>query len=128
MPDHSEREILRELFPATARQLYGAGPQRTRETLGLYPVADGKLALVYGAQLAEFTPIPPKGQGALHCELCHYTRSRSEAAFYRVQVTPTLSRYLPLCLDTEQCVRRAGPGGLKTFAERVFPVETPYAD
>lgn len=124
--NHSERDLLRELFPETAQQLYGKLGRPTQETLGLYPVAEGKLALVYGTQLAEFTPIPPKGNSALHCELCHYTRSRSEATFYRVQVSRTLTRYMSLCLETEHCVKRAGKSGLKAFAERVFPIETVY--
>lgn len=126
MSEHSERDLLRELFPETAQQLYGTKGGPTPGTLGLYAVADGKLALVHGTQLAEFTPIPPKGNSALHCDLCHYTRSRSEATFYRVQVSRTLTRYVSLCLESEHCQQRAGRRGLQTFAERIFPIEAVY--
>ncbi len=125
---YSERDLLRELFPETAQVIYGKAGSPKPGTLGLYTVADTKLALVYGAQLAEFTPVPPRGTSALHCDLCHYTRSRSEAAFYRVQVSPTLTRYVSLCLETEHCQRRAGKSGLKAFAERIFPIEQGYVE
>ncbi len=127
MSDHSERDLLRELFPASARELFGDA-QTPRETLGLYPVADGRLALVSGAQLAEFTPLDPKGNKVLHCDLCHYTRSRSEAAVYRVVVSARRTRYLTLCYATEGCQHRAGKDGLRRLAERIFPIESPYVE
>ncbi|AWN22859.1 hypothetical protein DKM44_06145 [Deinococcus irradiatisoli] len=127
MSDHSERDLLRELFPETARELFGDG-RAPQDTVGLYPVADGRLALVSGAQLAEFTPLDPKGNKALHCDLCHYTRSRSEAAVYRVVVGARRSRYLTLCLNTEACQQRAGKSGVQTLAERIFPIESPYVE
>ncbi len=127
MSDHTEHDLLRELFPETARELFGDA-HIPRETLGLYPVADGRLALISGAQLAEFTPIDPKGNKALHCDLCHYTRSRSEAAVYRVVVGARRSRYLTLCVATESCQQRAGKEGVRGLAERIFPIESPYAE
>ncbi|WP_293910313.1 hypothetical protein [Deinococcus sp.] len=129
MSDHSERDLLRELFPDTARELFGDGPSSApRPALGLYPVADGRLALVSGDQLAEFTPLDPKFKAALHCDLCHYTRSRTEAAFYRVYVAARRTRYVTLCLGTEACVQRAGTTGLTTLAGRIFPIEPITAD
>ena len=127
MSDHSERDLLRELFPDTVRELFGEA-HSSRETLGLYPVADGRLALISGPQLAEFTPLEPKGNKALHCDLCHYTRSRSEAAVYRVVVGARRSRYLTLCLATESCQQRAGKDGVRGLAERIFPIESPYVE
>ncbi|CAM4225656.1 hypothetical protein [Deinococcus marmoris] len=126
--EHSVRDLLRELFPETHRELFGNHDADTPPTLGLYPVADGRLALVYGDQLAEFTPLDPKGKNALHCDLCHYTRSRSEAALYRVVVAARRSRYVTLCTATEACQGRAGRKGLETLAGRIFPLELPYTE
>ncbi len=126
--EHSVRDLLRELFPETHRELFGPHVGDTRPTLGLYPVADGRLALVHGDQLAEFTPLDPKGKNALHCDLCHYTRSRSEAALYRVVVAARRSRYVTLCTATEACQGRAGRKGLEALAGRIFPLELPYTE
>ncbi|UBV43547.1 hypothetical protein LAJ19_04855 [Deinococcus taeanensis] len=121
---HSVQDLLRELFPDTHRELFGDGlDPDAPATLGLYPVADGRLALVHGDQLAEFTPIDPKGRNALHCDLCHYTRSRSEAVMYRVVVAARRTRYVTLCTPTHSCQQRAGERGLLSLAERIFPIE-----
>ena len=120
---HSVQDLLRELFPGTHHELFGARDSDSPPTLGLYPVADGRLALVHGDQLAEFTPIEQKGKNALHCDLCHYTRSRSEALMYRVTIGARRSRYVTLCTPTEPCQGRAGARGLHAFAERIFPIE-----
>ncbi|MFC4425741.1 hypothetical protein [Deinococcus navajonensis] len=127
--DHSVRDLLRELFPDTHRELFGdeAAPSAA-PTLGLYPVADGRLALVHGDQLAEFTPLDPRGRNALHCDLCHFTRSRSEAGVYRVRVGARRTRYVTLCLNTPACQKRAGAHGLQNLAERIFPVEPSFID
>lgn len=131
---HSARDLLRELFPDTHREIFGdPHPADTdagagAPTLGLYPVADGRLALVHGDQLAEFTPLDPKGSNALHCDLCHYTRSRSEARLYRVVVGARRTRYVTLCAPTESCQGRAGTRGLEHLAERIFPIEPVYAE
>lgn len=121
--DHSVRDLLRELFPETHRELFGHDQEAAPPTLGLYPVADGRLALVQGDQLAEFTPLDPKGNRALHCDLCHHTRSRSEAAVYRVHVGRRLTRYVTLCVGTDHCQKRAGTRGLAHLAGRIFPIE-----
>lgn len=126
--DHSVRDLLRELFPETHREVFGTETSGTPPTLGLYPVADGRLALVHGGQLAELTPLDPKGQNALHCDLCHFTRSRAEAAVFRVQVGRRVSRYVTLCVGTQSCQRRAGQRGLETLSGRIFPVEPLYVD
>ena len=126
--EHSARNLLRELFPETHRELFGPHQGDARPTLGLYPVADGRLALVHGDQLAEFTPLDPRGKNVLHCDLCHYTRSRSEAALYRVVVAARRSRYVTLCTATGACQDRAGRRGLETLAGRIFPLELPYAE
>ena len=128
--EHSAADLLRELFPDTHRELFGEGRAATDAppTLGLYPVADGRLALVHGDQLAEFTPIAPKGTSALHCDLCHYTRSRSEAAIYRVVVAARRTRYVTLCAPTGPCQGRAGRAGLEALAGRIFPIENIYAE
>jgi hypothetical protein len=128
MSDHSERDLLRELFPETARELFGSGTQAAVPTLGLFPVADGRLALISGGHLAELEPIEQKGSRALHCDLCHYTRSRNEAALYRVRVAARYTRYLTLCSATTACQARAGEKGLNSLAERIFPIETMTAD
>lgn len=125
---HSAADLLRELFPETHRELFGDLPSGAAPTLGLYPVADGRLALVHGNQLAEFTPIAPKGNSALHCDLCHHTRSRSEAQLYRAQVAARRTRYVTLCTPTEGCQARAGQRGLEAFADRIFPIENIYAE
>lgn len=125
---HSARDLLRELFPDTHREIFGAADPGGAPTLGLYPVADGRLALVHGDQLAEFTPLDPRGHNALHCDLCHYTRSRSEARLYRVVVAARRTRYVTLCTPTEPCQGRAGVRGLEHLAERIFPIEPVYAD
>lgn len=126
--DHSASDLLRELFPETHRELFGDGHEGAPPTLGLYPVADGRLALVHGDQLAEFTPVDPKGHNALHCDLCHFTRSRSEAAVFRVHVGRRLTRYVTLCVATESCQKRSGRRGLETLAGRIFPIETAYSE
>lgn len=128
--DHSARDVLRELFPESYRELFGESTATDGGTLtlGLYPVADGRLALVHGDQLAEFTPLDARSNKALHCDLCHYTRSRSEAAFYRVVVGARRTRYVTLCLGTEACQKRAGRRGLETLADRIFPLEPVHAD
>lgn len=120
MSDHSERDLLRELFPETARELFGSGAGAAVPTLGLYPVADGRLALVSGGRLAELEPLEQKGSKAAHCDLCHATRSRNEAGFFRVRASERTTLYLTLCLNTEHCQRRAGKPGLETLAERVL--------
>lgn len=125
---HSAAELLRELFPESYREIFGERASSTAPTLGLYPVADGRLALVHGDQLAEFTPIAPKGTTALHCDLCHHTRSRSEAQMYRVVVAARRTRYVTLCTPTEGCQLRAGKKGLEALAERIFPIENIYAE
>ena len=117
------QDLLRELFPETHRELFGERDSGAPPTLGLYPVADGRLALVHGDQLAEFTPIEQKGKNALHCDLCHYTRSRSEALMYRVTIAARRTRYVTLCMPTEACQGRAGARGLEAFADRIFPIE-----
>ena len=120
MSDHSERDLLRELCPETAREVFGTGVGVTVPTLGLYPVADGRMALVSGGHLAELEPLEQKGNKAAHCDLCHVTRSRSEAGVFRVRATERTTLYLTLCLNTEHCQRRAGKPGLETLAERVL--------
>lgn len=126
--NHSARDVLRELFPESYRELFGESGAEGPLTLGLYPVADGRLALVHGDQLAEFTPLDPRGRNALHCDLCHYTRSRSEAALYRVVVGARRTRYVTLCLGTEACQKRAGSHALAHLADRIFPLEPMYVD
>ncbi|GAA5500523.1 hypothetical protein Dxin01_00244 [Deinococcus xinjiangensis] len=125
---HSAADLLRELFPDTHRELFGEAASERAPTLGLYEVADGRLALVHGDQLAEFTPIAPKGSSALHCDLCHYTRSRSEAQIYRVVVAARRTRYITLCSPTDPCQKRAGVGGLTHLADRIFPIETVHSE
>ena len=120
MSDHSERDLLRELFPETAREVFGTGVGVTVPTLGLYPVADGRMALVSGGHLAELEPLEQKGHKAAHCDLCHVTRSRSEAGVFRVRATERTTLYLTLCLNTEHCQRRAGKPGLEALVERVL--------
>lgn len=117
----SAAELLSELFPGSAEVPQGADGQ---PTLGLYPVADGRLALVHGQQLAEFTPLSGQAKTALHCDLCHHTRSPSEATIYRVVVAQRRSRYVTLCRSTDHCQSRAGRSGLHALAERIFPVES----
>lgn len=126
--NHSIRDLLRELFPETYREIFGESYVNCPPTLGLYPVADGRLALVHGDQLAEFTPIVPRGSSALHCDLCHCTRSRSEAQIYRVAVGARRSRYVTLCTPTQGCQNRAGQHGLASLAQRIFPIEPIHAD
>lgn len=120
MADYSERDVLRELFPETARELFGDGQQVAAPTLGLYAVADGRRALVNGERLAELEPIEQKGNKAAHCDLCHSTRSRSEVGMYRARSGERLYFYLTLCLVTDHCQRRAGKKGLERLAERVL--------
>ena len=127
---HTAADLLRELFPASHREIFGerASDSDKALTLGLYPVADGRLALVQGDQLAEFTPLPPKGNVALHCDLCHHTRSRSEAHIYRVVVAARRTRYVTLCSPTAGCQQRAGKQGLAALADRIFPIESLHAE
>ena len=120
MADHSERDVLRELFPETARELFGEGQAAAMPTLGLYAVADGRMALVNGGRLAELEPLEPKGSKAAHCDLCHATRSRSEVGMYRARSSPRRYLYLTLCLGTDHCQRRAGKQRLEALAERVL--------
>jgi len=80
MSDHSERDLLRELFPDTARELFGSLPGTPVPTLGLYPVADGRMALVSGGRLAELEPMRSRRARCRRCTAtwCHVTRSRSD--------------------------------------------------
>lgn len=125
---HTAADLLRELFPETHREIFGHQPTDAPPTLGLYPVADGRLALVQGSQLAEFTPIAPKGTTALHCDLCHHTRSRSEAHIYRVVVGARRMRYVTLCSPTAGCQQRAGKRNLEALADRIFPIENLHGE
>lgn len=125
---HTAADLLRELFPESHREIFGEKASDKAPTLGLYPVADGRLALVHGDQLAEFTPLPPKGNAALHCDLCHHTRSRSEAHIYRVVVAARRTRYVTLCTPTAGCQQRAGQRGLEALADRIFPIESIHAE
>lgn len=131
---HSLPELLRELFPQTYQKIFSSGhadelaanntkASQSAPTLGLYQVAEQRLALVYGDQLAELSPLESKTTKALHCDLCHYTRSRSEASMYRLQVSPRKSRYITLCNNLAACQQRAGQAALKKFAMRIFPLE-----
>lgn len=117
----SHTELLQELFPGSEGVPQGSAGE---PTLGLYPVADGRLALVHGQQLAEFTPLSGQAKAALHCDLCHFTRSPSEARIYRVVVAQRRSRYVTLCGSTVHCQQRAGTAGLNALAERIFPIES----
>lgn len=123
--DHSIGDVLEELFPKTYRELFGTEAAPLNPTIGLYQVADQRMALVKGDQLAELTPIEPKGKSALLCDLCHYTRSRSEANMYRVTIAPQRTRYVTLCCNTAACQHRAGRQGLEDLIERIFPAEVP---
>lgn len=123
--DHSIGDVLEELFPKTYHELFGTEAAPSNPTLGLYQVADQRIALVKGDQLAELIPIVPKGKSALLCDLCHYTRSRSEAGMYRVTVAAHRTRYVTLCFNTSACQHRAGQRGLEALTERIFPVEVP---
>ncbi|WP_041230938.1 hypothetical protein [Deinococcus peraridilitoris] len=127
MNGHDERDLLLELFPETARELFGEPggrshePSARRATLGLFPVADGKLAVVHGDRLLELDPIEPAGKNAVHCDLCHVTRSRSEVGIYRAELAPRRFRYVTLCLNTRHCQARAGHGGLAALSAQLFP-------
>lgn len=120
MKSITERDLLHELFPDTARELFGEG-SATRSTLGLYPIADGRLALVRRERLVELEPIEiATKKNAFLCDLCHVTRSRSEIALYRAHVAPRTSRYVTLCVSGQPCLGRAGPAGLAAFADRLL--------
>lgn len=121
MKSHDERDVLRELFPGTARELFGsASPTFGGATLGLHEVADGKLALVRGDRLLELEPVETLGKRAAHCDLCHATRSRGEVGIYRAQLAPGRFRYLTLCLSSRHCQSRAGARGLATLADALL--------
>jgi len=119
MTHHTERDLLLELFPGTGKKEFPGGGAK-RATLGLYPVGDGKLALVKGDRLLELHPLEPAGKNAHHCDLCHATRSRGDVAVYRVDAAPRTSRYVTLCLSTRHCQDRSGHGALAILAERLF--------
>lgn len=120
MAHHSERDVLRELFPETARELFGeAGGGRA--TLGLFPVAETKLAFVHGDRLLELDPVEPSGKAAHQCDLCHVTKSRHEVGIYRAELAPRRYRYVTLCLGTKACQARAGHHGLVQLAEKLRP-------
>lgn len=125
MSGHSERDLLSELFPESARELFGQGGSAAArsQTPGLYPVADGRLALVSGGQLAEFEPLEGRGNVAFHCDLCHVTRTGSDAGIFRVRRGERQYLYLTLCRNTLHCQRRAGRSGLEGLAQRVFSTE-----
>jgi len=107
MKSITQRDLLHELFPETARELFGEG-STTRPTLGLYPIADGRLALVRRERLVELEPIETTTKkNAFHCDLCHVTRSRGEVGVYRAHVAPRTYRYVTLCLGTQHCLGRA---------------------
>ena len=119
MKHHSERDLLAELFPDAARREYGANGVRVR-TLGLYPVAEGKLALVSGDALLELEPLEPKVKKAAQCDLCHATRSSDEVRYYRAPRGEREYVYLALCTSTRHCVERAGHQRLNALAGRLL--------
>lgn len=119
MKGHSERDLLLELFPETARELFGERGAR-RPTLGLYPVADGKLALVSGDRLMELQPIEQSGKSAAHCDLCHANRSRGDVAVYRAELAPRRFGYVTLCLNTKHCQERARRAALSALADKLL--------
>ncbi len=127
MKGHTEHDLLQELFPDTARELFGGGQDGAKgPTLGLFPVADGKLALVSGGALIELEPLEPVGKRAYHCDLCHVTRARAEVGIYRAaqsgQGAPggRRYRYVTLCLSTQHCQGRAGRAGLSALRDRLL--------
>lgn len=123
MSEHLERDLLAELFPDTARELFGS-PGAVRPTLGLYPVADGKLALVVGDRLLELEPLEHKVARAAQCDLCHVTRSHGDVRYYRAQQGGRHYRYVSLCTTTQHCLGRAGSHGLSALATRLLDAES----
>ena len=124
-PSYTAEELLQELFGEQGQPESVSGNMPLdKATLGIYPVADGRLALVHGAQLAEFTPLSSGAKRALHCDLCHYTRSPSEAQIYRVVVEDRRARYVTLCSNIAPCQERAGHTGLERLADHIFPVQS----
>lgn len=119
MNSHSERDLLLELFPGTAREEFGEGGAR-KATLGLFPVGDGKLALVRGGRLVELHPVDAAGKNACHCDLCHATRSRGDVGIYRVEAGSRRYRYVTLCLSTRHCQDRGGHHSLAHLADRLL--------
>ncbi len=119
MKHHSERDLLAELFPEVARREYGANGVRVR-TLGLYPVAEGKLALVSGERLLELEPLEPKVRKAAQCDLCHTTRSGDEVRYYRAPRGEREYLYVSLCTSTRHCLERAGNARLNALAGRLL--------
>ena len=120
MKGHTEHDLLQELFPDTARELFGAALGVSGPTLGLFPVAEGKLALVSGGALIELEPVEPVGKRAHHCDLCHVTRGRAEVGIYRAELRPRRYRYVTLCLNTHHCQGRAGRAGLAALRDRLL--------
>lgn len=118
MREHSERELLAELFPGTARELFGQGGVK-RPTLGLFPVAEGKLALVQGEHLTELEPLDHRVRRAAQCDLCHTTRSSDEVRYYRAARGEREYLYLALCTSTRHCLERAGHARLSALAGRL---------
>ncbi|PYE54483.1 hypothetical protein [Deinococcus yavapaiensis] len=119
MNSHSERDLLLELFPETARREFGEGGTK-KATLGLFPVGDGKLALVRGGRLVELHPVDAVGKNACHCDLCHTTRSRGDVGIYRVEAGVRRYRYVTLCLSTRHCQDRGGHTSLAQLADRLL--------
>ncbi|WP_034341881.1 hypothetical protein [Deinococcus misasensis] len=118
MPDHSERDLLFELFPETARKLYPEdGP--SNPTLGLYAVDEGKLALVYGDRLLELEPLEKHTKHSVMCDLCNTTLSRFDAMFYRARIGAGLYQYVSLCEHTSACVKRTTREKLQHLVERL---------
>ncbi|WP_189000256.1 hypothetical protein [Deinococcus roseus] len=118
MSDHTERELLFELFPETARKLYSEqGP--SSPTLGLYAVEAGKLALVYGDRLLELEPLEKHAKHAVMCDLCHTTLSRLDAVFYRARIGEGLYQYISLCERTAGCLGRTTRDRLQHLVERL---------
>ncbi len=121
MAYHNEKDLLFELFPATARRLFPGGPAGAPPTLALCPVAGGGLALIDGDRLLELEPLEQAGRGSVMCELCSRTVSRSDALFYRVRVPSAAGRwrYLALCAKRSGCESVAGSARLKRLAQRL---------
>jgi hypothetical protein len=114
----TDREIVQELFPATAEKLVPR-PRRYR----LEDDGDGAVRVldVGGEIVARLSLVPASGNptGELCCDLCQRTGTRRWLAVYRTEVPGSAGRrfrYLTACRERRGCEeRRLDDEGLEPF-------------
>lgn len=121
-PTYSAREIVLELFPATAEHLIP-----TSKLYALKAKPDGTLAICQLGigELVSLTPIETSGHRhtQLCCDFCQHSAPRHQLQPYRLEVPGSGGRrfvYLILCADSAACDgRRLDDSAIRALLDKL---------